>query len=413
MSSEILAVLEYMEKEKGISREDMIETISSAIKTAALKGAETGPEIRVEISPKTGVLEAWTLLEVVDFVSDAATEIILDKARLYLDDPQIGDTVARQLEPAYLGRIAAKTAEQAIKQRLRQFEKEMIYDEFRDQVGNLVTGIVRRRERGDLIVEVGKAEAVLPHRERVPGEDYVPGERIRCLLLNIDTASRGPELILSRSNIRFVYRLFEVEITEIADNTVVIAAMAREPGYRTKVCVRSNDVKVDPVGACVGARGARVKSIVRELGGEKVDIIRHHEDPNELLHEALKPAVPKNVRLDKEARRIYFEVAEDDMAIAIGRRGQNARLTSRLLGWRLDIEKEEKKEVGFDQRMAKAEESLSHLGIEDDVATRLVGIGLISAEAFEGVTAADLSDAGFSEEEVSGILAKVTASKES
>ena len=413
MSSEILAVLEYMEKEKGISREDMIETISSAIKTAALKGAETGPEIRVEISPKTGVLEAWTLLEVVDFVSDAATEIILDKARLYLDDPQIGDTVERQLEPAYLGRIAAKTAEQAIKQRLRQFEKEMIYDEFRDQVGNLVTGIVRRRERGDLIVEVGKAEAVLPHRERVPGEDYVPGERIRCLLLNIDTASRGPELILTRSNIRFVYRLFEVEITEIADNTVVIAAMAREPGYRTKVCVRSNDVKVDPVGACVGARGARVKSIVRELGGEKVDIIRHHEDPNELLHEALKPAVPKNVRLDKEARRIYFEVAEDDMAIAIGRRGQNARLTSRLLGWRLDIEKEEKKEVGFDQRMAKAEESLSHLGIEDDVATQLVGIGLISAEAFEGVTAADLSDAGFSEEEVSGILGKVTASKES
>ncbi len=413
MSSEILAVLEYMEKEKGISREDMIETISSAIKTAACKGDETGPEIRVEISPKTGVLQAWTRLEVVDFVSDPATEIILDKARLYLDDPKIGDTVERELDPAYLGRIAAKTAEQAIKQRLRQFEKEMIYDEFRDQVGNLVTGIVRRRERGDLIVEVGKAEAVLPHRERVPGEDYVPGERIRCLLLNIDTASRGPELILSRSNIRFVYRLFEVEITEIADDTVVIAAMAREPGYRTKVCVRSNDVKVDPVGACVGARGARVKSIVRELGGEKVDIIRHHEDPNELLHEALKPAVPKNVRLDKEARRIYFEVAEDDMSIAIGRRGQNARLTSRLLGWRLDIEKEEKKEVGFDQRMAKAEESLSQLGIEDDVATRLVAIGLISAEAFEGVTASDLNDAGFTEEEATAILDKVTASKES
>ncbi|MBG30632.1 MAG: transcription termination/antitermination protein NusA [Opitutae bacterium] len=413
MSSEILAVLEYMEKEKGISREDMIETISSAIKTAACKGDETGPEIRVEINPKTGVLQAWTLLEVVDFVSDPATEIIMDKARLYLEDPKIGDTVERELDPAYLGRIAAKTAEQAIKQRLRQFEKEMIYDEFRDQVGNLVTGIVRRRERGDLIVEVGKAEAVLPHRERVPGEDYVPGERIRCLLLNIDTASRGPELILSRSNIRFVYRLFEVEITEIADDTVVIAAMAREPGYRTKVCVRSNDVKVDPVGACVGARGARVKSIVRELGGEKVDIIRHHEDPNELLHEALKPAVPKNVRLDKEARRIYFEVAEDDMSIAIGRRGQNARLTSRLLGWRLDIEKEEKKEVGFDQRMAKAEESLSQLGIEDDVATRLVAIGLISAEAFEGVTASDLNDAGFSEEEATAILDKVTASKES
>ncbi|MGE4551314.1 MAG: transcription termination factor NusA [Opitutales bacterium] len=413
MSSEILAVLEYMEKEKGISREDMIETISSAIKIAACKGEATGPEIRVEISSKTGILQAWTLLEVVDFVADKATQILLEKARLYADDPKIGDVVERELEPSYLGRIAAKTAEQAIKQRLRQFEKEMIYDEFRDQVGNLVTGIVRRRERGDLIVEVGKAEAVLPHRERVPGEDYVPGERIRCLLLNIDTASRGPELVLSRSNMRFVYRLFEVEITEIADNTVVIAAMAREPGYRTKVCVRSNDPKVDPVGACVGARGARVKSIVRELGGEKVDIIRHHEDPNELLHEALKPAVPKNVRLDKEARRIYFEVAEDDMAIAIGRRGQNARLTSRLLGWRLDIEKEEKKAVGFDQRLAKAEEALTQFGIAEDVATRLVGIGLISAEAFEGVAAADLSDAGFSEEEANEILSKVTASNDS
>ncbi|MBL62062.1 MAG: transcription termination/antitermination protein NusA [Opitutae bacterium] len=410
MSTEILAVLEYMEKEKGISREDMIETISSAIISSASRGPEGGgPEIRVEINSKTGALQAWTILEVVDFVSDPATQIILDKARLYADDPKIGDSIERELEPAYLGRIAAKTAEQAIKQRLRQFEKEMIYDEFRDQVGNLVTGVVRRRERGDLIVEVGKAEAILPHRERVPGEDYVPGERIRCLLLNIDTASRGPELVLSRSNIRFVHRLFEVEITEIADNTVVIAAMAREPGYRTKVCVRSNDVKVDPVGACVGARGARVKSIVRELGGEKVDIIRHHEDPNELLHEALKPAVPKNVRLDKDARRIYFEVAEDDMSIAIGRRGQNARLTSRLLGWRLDIEKEEKKEVGFDQRMAKAEAGLTGLGIDEGIATRLVGIGLISAEAFEGVTASDLEDAGFSEEEANGVLDKVTA----
>ena len=410
MSSEILAVLEYMEKEKGISREDMIETISSAIVSSASRGPEGGgPEIRVEINSKTGALQAWTILEVVDFVSDTATQIILDKARLYVDDPKIGDSVERELEPAYLGRIAAKTAEQAIKQRLRQFEKEMIYDEFRDQVGNLVTGVVRRRERGDLIVEVGKAEAILPHRERVPGEDYVPGERIRCLLLNIDTASRGPELVLSRSNIRFVHRLFEVEITEIADNTVVIAAMAREPGYRTKVCVRSNDVKVDPVGACVGARGARVKSIVRELGGEKVDIIRHHEDPNELLHEALKPAVPKNVRLDKDARRIYFEVAEDDMSIAIGRRGQNARLTSKLLGWRLDIEKEEKKEVGFDQRKAKAEAGLTGLGIDEGIATRLVGIGLISAEAFEGVTASDLEDAGFSGEEANGVLDKVTA----
>ena len=257
---------------------------------------------------------------------------ILDKARLYADNPQVGDIVEREMDPAYLGRIAAKTAEQAIKQRLRQFEKEHIYDEFRDQVSNLVTGTVRRKERGDLIVEVGKAEALLPWREQAPGEDWVPGERIRCLLIKLEQQGRGPELILSRSSLNFVRKLFEMEVSEIADGTVTLAAMAREPGYRTKVCVKSTDPKVDPVGACVGARGGRVKSIVREMNGEKVDIVRWFEDPVEQLVEALKPAVPQNVNLDRDKRRMYFEVKEDDLSVAIGRKGINARLTSRLLG---------------------------------------------------------------------------------
>jgi N utilization substance protein A len=321
MSSEILAVLEYMEKEKGISREDMIATIESAIKTAAERGVNSSGEVRVDISPKTGAMKAWSRLEVVESVSDTFSEIHLDKARLYAESPQLGDFVERELDPAYLGRIAAKTAEQAIKQRLRQFEKEHIYDEFRDQVGNLVTGIVRRKDRGDLVVEVGKAEALLPWRERVPGEDWAPGERIRCLLNKLEQHGRGPELILSRSSLNFVRKLFDMEVAEIADGTVTLAAMAREPGYRTKVCVRSTDPKVDPVGACVGARGARVKSIVREMNGEKVDIVRWFEDPVEQLAEALKPAVPQNVTLDREKRRMYFEVVEDDLSIAIGRKG--------------------------------------------------------------------------------------------
>ena len=333
MSSEILAVLEYMEKEKGISREDMIATIESAVKAAAERAVNGTGDLRVEINAKTGAMKAWTRLLVVESVSDTATEIHIDKARLYAEEPKVGESVEREIDPAYLGRIAAKTAEQAIKQRLRQFEKEHIYDEFKDQVGNLVSGIVRRRERGDLIVEVGKAEAVLPWRERVPGEDWVAGERVRCLLLKLEAQGRGPELILSRSSMSFIRKLFDVEVTEIADGTVVLAAMAREPGYRTKVCVKSTDPKVDPVGACVGARGARVKSIVRELNGEKVDIVRWFEDPIELLAEALKPAVPKNIKLDRDKRRMYFEVEEDDLSIAIGRKGINARLTSRLLGW--------------------------------------------------------------------------------
>ena len=409
MSSEILAVLEYMEKEKGISREDMIATIESAIKTAAERGVNSSGEVRVDISPKTGAMQAWSRLEVVESVSDTFSEIHLDKARLYAESPQLGDFVERELDPAYLGRIAAKTAEQAIKQRLRQFEKEHIYDEFRDQVGNLVTGIVRRKDRGDLVVEVGKAEALLPWRERVPGEDWAPGERIRCLLNKLEQHGRGPELILSRSSLNFVRKLFDMEVAEIADGTVTLAAMAREPGYRTKVCVRSTDPKVDPVGACVGARGARVKSIVREMNGEKVDIVRWFEDPVEQLAEALKPAVPQNVTLDREKRRMYFEVVEDDLSIAIGRKGINARLTSRLLGWKLDIGKVVVKQVGFDERKSKAADALTSVGIEFEVADRLVAFGLVSPEAFEGVTAEDLVGLGFEQDIADSILSKVSS----
>ncbi|MFP6893841.1 MAG: transcription termination factor NusA, partial [Opitutales bacterium] len=410
MSSEILAVLEYMEKEKGISREDMIATIESAVKAAAERAVNGAGDLRVEINAKTGAMKAWTRLLVVESVSDTATEIHIDKARLYAEEPKVGESVEREIDPAYLGRIAAKTAEQAIKQRLRQFEKEHIYDEFKDQVGNLVSGIVRRRERGDLIVEVGKAEAVLPWRERVPGEDWVAGERVRCLLLKLEAQGRGPELILSRSSMSFIRKLFDVEVTEIADGTVVLAAMAREPGYRTKVCVKSTDPKVDPVGACVGARGARVKSIVRELNGEKVDIVRWFEDPIELLAEALKPAVPKNIKLDRDKRRMYFEVEEDDLSIAIGRKGINARLTSRLLGWKLDIGKVEVKEVGFDERKAQAAQALTAVGVEFELADRLVAVGLVSPEAFEGVTSEDLMGLGFTSEEADGILEKVMSS---
>ena len=412
MSSEILAVLEYMEKEKGISREDMIATIESAIKTAAERGVNSSGDVRVEISAKTGTMKAWSRLEVVESVSDTFCEIHLDKARLYAESPQLGDFVERELDPSYLGRIAAKTAEQAIKQRLRQFEKEHIYDEFRDQVGNLVTGIVRRKDRGDLVVEVGKAEALLPWRERVPGEDWVPGERIRCLLTKLEQHGRGPELILSRSSLNFVRKLFDMEVAEIADGTVTLAAMAREPGYRTKVCVRSTDPKVDPVGACVGARGARVKSIVREMNGEKVDIVRWFEDPIEQLAEALKPALPQNVTLDREKRRMYFEVVEDDLSVAIGRKGINARLTSRLLGWKLDIGKVVVKQVGFDERKSKAAEALTSVGIEFEVADRLVAFGLVSPEAFEGVTAEDLVGLGFELTIAESILSKVSSKEE-
>lgn len=410
MSHEILSVLEYMEKEKGISRPDMIEAISSAIASAAQKGVGVGQDIRVEINPKTGSLKAWTVLQVVDSVGDDDLEIHVEKARQVKADVQVGETIEKEIDPAYLGRIAAQTARQAIMQRIRQFEKDRIYDDYKDTVGDIVTGIVRRRERGDLVVDLGKAEAILPPRERVSGEDYAPGESIRCLLLKIEQTNRGPDIILSRSNLNFVRRLFELEVTEIADGTVSIEAMAREPGYRTKIAVNSNDPKVDPVGACVGARGARVKTIVRELGGEKIDIIRYYQDPLQLLEEALKPAVPKNINVNEGDRRIHFEVAEDDLSIAIGRRGFNAKLTSRLLGWKLDIGKEEKEAVGFDEKVAKAVQGLNAIsGLDPEVASRLVAVGFASPEVFEGVEADDLIDAGFTSEEAADVISKVAA----
>jgi N utilization substance protein A len=409
MSQEILSVLEYMEKEKGIPRDEMISAISNAIRTAAARGVNAGQELRIEINPRNGQLKAWAILEVVDSVSDPLTQIHIEKARQLSPEAEIGLFIEREVDPEHLGRIAAQTARQTIMQRLRQFEKERIYDDYKDNVGDIVTGVVRRRDRGDLIVDLGKAEAILPPRERVPGEDYSPGERMRCLLLNIEPTGRGPELILSRASVRFVRRLFELEVAEIQDGTVVIEAIAREPGYRTKIAVSSKDPKVDPVGACVGARGARVKSIVRELGGEKIDIVKYSADPLELLHEAIKPAEPLNISVDELHHRIYFEVSEENLSIAIGRRGQNARLTSRLLGWKLDIAKQQQVKVGFGDKMREAIKGWEGVvGISDELAAFLVQHGLVSPEAFEGVEAKDLEKLGFSEQDAEQVVLLVS-----
>jgi N utilization substance protein A len=397
-----------MEREKGISRPDMIATIVAAIKNAASKGINSGQELKIDINPKNGGLSAWAILQVVDSVSDQSLEIHVEKAQKIQPGAQVGDTVEKEIDPAFLGRIAAQTARQAIMQKIRQFEKERIYDDYKDTVGDVVSGTVRRRERGDLFIDLGKAEAILPSREQVMGEDYAPGERIRCLLLAIESTNRGPELILSRSSSKFVRRLFDFEVTEITDGTVKIEAFAREPGYRTKIAVSSRDPKVDPVGACVGARGARVKTIVRELSGEKIDIIRYFEDPKEMITEAFKPAIPRSITIDDRSRRITLEVSEDDLAIAIGRKGQNARLTSRLIGWKIDIVKQESGDLSIEGKMKKAIHGLNQIpGIDDATAEKLVGIGLISADAFDGVEAEDLVDAGFSSEEASEVIGKI------
>ena len=406
MSQEILAVLEYMEKERGITRADMIAAIVNAIKAAALKGVNSGQELKIEISPKNGQLKAWAVLKVVDSVSDPKLEIHVEKAQAIKPGAQIGDVVEKEINPAELGRIAAQTARQAVMQKLRQFEKDRIYDDYKDMVGNIVTGTVRRKERNDIFVDLGKSEAVLPGREQVPGEEYQPGDRIRAILLAIESTPRGPELILSRGSPKFVRRLFEVEVGEIADGTVKIEAFAREPGYRTKIAVTSADAKVDPVGACVGARGARGKTNVRELNREKVDIINWFADPKQMVLEALKPAVPREIVLDERAKRILLKVATEDLAIAIGKKGQNARLTSRLIGWRIDIE--EHKSAVVDPRTQAIKSLVDTFGLETAIAERLVSVGINSPAAFEGVDAEALVEAGFSAEDAASVMQRVS-----
>lgn len=404
MSNEILSVLEYLEKEKGIPRKDMIETIISSIKGANDKGINAGQELKITIDPKTGKLEAWALLHVVDSVSDPLKEIHVKAAGLHKRDAKVGEVLEKPIDASSLGRIAAQQFRQAVMQRVRQHEKERIFQDFKDQIGNIVTGTVRRKERGDIVVELGKAEAMLPKREGVPGEEYQPGDHVRCLLLAIETTPRGPEIILSRAHPNFVKRMLELEVTELNDGTIFIAAMAREAGFRTKIAVDSRDPKIDPVGACVGARGARIRNIVKELAGEKVDVIRWHAEPLAMLAEAIKPAQPRNVRMDEAERRIYFEVAEEDLAIAIGRKGTNAKLTSRLMGWKLDIGKETKA-GSFEARSSKAVTGLAHIpGISSELAARLVSKGFTSMEVFDDVSAEDLVEQGFQPAESAMII---------
>jgi N utilization substance protein A len=266
-------------------------------------------------------------------------------------------------------------------QRLRQAEKEMIYEEFKDRAGDIVSGTVRRFDRSDVLVDLGKFEGIMPSRERVQTEEYNIGDRIRAYVVAVENEGRGPEIILSRSHPNFVRRLFEAEVNEISDRAVEIRGIAREAGYRTKVAVWSTDDKVDPVGACVGLRGARVKNIVRELNNEKVDIIRWSDDPEEFVREALKPAVLRTIAVDADARVLHVTVDEEDLSKAIGRRGQNARLSSRLMGWDVQVRKDESKLEQFEKKIAGAAHSIAEqLGLDDDLADKLFRAGGMSVD---------------------------------
>jgi len=394
MNSEILAGLDFFERDRGIKREVLLEAINNAVLSAARKAVGPARELRVETDPKTGEMRAIAKLQVVEKVENKHDEISLTTAQKIKPGAQLGEELDVLVTPKDFGRIAAQTAKQAIMQRIRQAEKEMIYDEFKDRAGEIVSGTVRRFERSDVVIDLGKFEAVMPSRERVQTEDYNVGDRIRAYVVAVENGPRGPEIILSRSHPNFVRRLFETEVSEIADRTVEIKGIAREAGYRTKIAVWSPNEKVDPVGACVGMRGARVKNIVRELNNEKVDIIRWTSDVKEFVLEALKPAKVKSVTLQEGKKTVHIKVDEDQLSLAIGKRGQNARLTHRLTGWEINIEKDESAKKTFEDSVKRVALNLAGaLQISEDLASHLIKEGMNSAEVIAtGTQPQDIAD---------------------
>ncbi len=382
MSNELLTMLEYLERERGIQRDTLLQAMQEAIIKAAGKGfGGYTRELRVEISPKTGKIRGVANVLVVDKVTNPQEEMLLARAKVIKSDVQVGDAIEVEVEPAAFGRIAAGVARNAIMSSIRRVEKERIYEEFKDRAGDIVSGTVRRFVRSDVIIDLGKFEAVMPARERVVTEDYSVGDRLRAYVVAVENGKDGPQIILSRSHPNFVRKLFQLEVSEIADGTVELKGIAREAGIRTKVAVASGDSKVDPVGACVGMRGARVKNIVRELNNEKVDIIKWSDDPKEFVVEALKPAKIKAIDINETTKTVRVTVDEDQLSIAIGKKGQNARLTAKLTGWEVDIEKDASKEQAFENQVSSATESFkTQLGLDEENAAKLVNAGILSPQ---------------------------------
>jgi transcription termination/antitermination protein NusA len=411
MTNDIVALIEYYEKEKGIERSKIVAALEFSFVSAYRKmvpGAEAIETLRADVDTKKGVIKIYASLEVVEDGEshDKFNEVPLSVGQKKDSAIEVGGVLEFNVTPKDFGRIAVQTAKQTMMQRLRQAEKEMIYEEFKDRAGDIVSGTVRRFERNDVMIDLGKFEGIMPNKERVQGEDYNIGDRIRCYVLAVENEGRGPEIILSRSHPNFVRRLFEAEVNEISDHTVEIRSIAREAGFRTKVAVWSNDPKVDPVGACVGMRGARVKNIVRELNNEKVDIIRWSEDPAELVREALKPAELISISVDREGRVVHVTVTEEDLSKAIGRKGQNARLSSRLMGWDIQVRKDESKEEQFKEKIGGVAHTLgAQLGISDDLAERLTLFGGVSADMIKDMPVDFLTGSlEITEEEAQSIL---------
>jgi N utilization substance protein A len=385
--SDIKRVVEQVSRDKGIDREVLIKALEEALRSAARKKYGNKMDIEVQYNDESGEIEVFQFKEVAEVVTEPEVEISLAEGRKLDPDCEIGDSLGTRMDTSTFGRIAAQSAKQVIIQKMKDAEKDAIYGSFIDRKGEVINGIVQRIDRGDIIVNLGQTDGIVPVREQVPRESYRRGDRIRAFILDVLHDSRGPQVVLSRTHPNFLINLFRTEVPEITEGIVNIMGASREPGVRAKIAVASNNSDIDPVGACVGMKGSRVQNVVQELRGEKIDIIPWHVDPAKFVCNALAPAEISRVIIDEDDNSMEVIVPDDFLSIAIGKKGQNVRLASKLTGWHLDV----KSESRYSQAMQTGYDSLVALpGVGVSLADALYESGFYSAEEIANAGLEDL-----------------------
>jgi N utilization substance protein A len=377
MMPELKKVIDQVSREKGVEREVLIKTLEEAVRVAARKKLGQNYDIEISFNDEMGEIEVFEFKEVVEKVTNEHLEISLEKAHEIDPESEVGDSLGVKMDTDLLGRIAAQSAKQVIMQRLREAERNIVYDDYKDRRGEIIHGIVQRFDKKAIIANLGRTEAELPVKEQIPKEAYKQGDRIRAYILDVKPFRRGPQIILSRSHPNFLSSLFENEVPEISEGIVNVTQVAREPGSRAKIAVTSRDSDVDPVGACVGMKGSRVQAVVQELRGEKIDIVPWDPDPAKFICNALAPAEIIRVIVDESNKSMEVVVLDDQLSLAIGRRGQNVRLASKISGWNLDVTSE----TDYNRALKEAYNSLLSLdGIGEATATNLYQGGFRSVE---------------------------------
>ena len=402
MITELNRVIEQVSREKGVDREVLIRTIEEAVRAAAAKKLGQDYDLEVAFNEEMGEIEIFEFKEVVEGVSDEHVEVSLEDAREMDPDCELGDSLGIKMDMDALGRIAAQSAKQVLMQRLREAEKDIVYDDYKDRRGEIIHGIAQRFDKGGIIVNLGRTEAELPLKEQIPRESYKQGDRVRAYILDVKQFSRGPQIILSRTHPNFLSALFENEVPEIAEGIVKIVQVAREPGSRAKIAVSSKDSDVDPVGACVGMKGARVQAVVQELRGEKIDIVTWDPDPAKFICNALAPAEITRVIVDEGNQRMEVVVPDDQLSLAIGKRGQNVRLASKISGWNLDVTGE----TNYNNALKDAYNTLLRLdGVGEATASNLYQLGFRSLKMVSEASVSDLMQVdGIGEEKAGKII---------